>query len=71
MLALMRLPGRVSKLVLTSRLLLLRNYLQKGNDTLKKINILFSVLWFVAFCLFVFTDLIADVKVQTVVCLSS
>ena len=71
MLALMRLPGRVSKLVLTSRLLLLRNYLQKGNNTLKKINILFSVLWFVAFCLFVFTDLIADVKVQTVVCLSS
>lgn len=71
MLALMRLPGRVSKLVLTSRLLLLRNYLQKGNDTLKKSNILFSVLWFVAFCLFVFTDLIADVKVQTVVCLSS
>lgn len=71
MLALMRLPGRVSKLVLTSRLLLLRNYFQKGNDTLKKINILFSFLWFVAFCLFVFTDLIADVKVQTVVCLSS
>lgn len=38
MLALMQLPGRVSKPVLTSRLLLLRNYLQKGNDTLKKIN---------------------------------
>ena len=56
MLALMRHPGRVSKLVLTSRLLLLRNYFQKGNDTLKKINILFSFLWFVAFCLFLLTS---------------
>lgn len=54
MLALMWLPGRVSKLVLTSRLLLLRNYLQKENDALKKINILFLFLWFVTFCFFVF-----------------
>ena len=64
MLALMQLPGHVSKLVLPSRLLLLRNYLQKGNDTLKKINIWFLFLWFVAFCLFVFTDVIVDVKVR-------
>lgn len=54
MLALMWLPGRVSKLVLTSRLLLLRNYLQKENDALKKINILFLFLWFVTFCFLCF-----------------
>lgn len=54
MLALMWLPGRVSKLVLTSRLASVEKLFAKGNDALKKINILFLFLWFVTFCFFVF-----------------